>query len=89
MSWLAAAVGLAAALALAGYGTWSRETSVTKLQQTTDDTALLRVQSAAPKHGPADRSLTLPGDVKALNEAPIYGQVSVYVCSGPRTTAPR
>ena len=77
--WLAAAVGLAAALSLAGYGIWARETSVTTLQQTTDDAAVLSVESATPKHGPADQSLTLPGDVRAWNEAPIYGQVSGYV----------
>ncbi len=77
--WVAAGVGLVVALALAGYGIWSRQASVTQLQQTADDVALIRVQAATPKHGPPDQNLTLPGDVKAWNQAPIYGQVSGYV----------
>jgi membrane fusion protein, multidrug efflux system len=77
--WLAALVGLAIALALAGYGIWSRQTSVTHLQQTANDAALPRVQVASPKQGPPIQALTLPGEVKAWNEAPIYGQVSGYV----------
>ena len=76
--WLAL-FGLAAAAALAGYGIWSRHASVAYLQQTADDAALPRVQVALPKQGPPTRALTLPGEVKAWNEAAIYGQVSGYV----------
>ena len=71
--------GLAAAAALAGYGIWSRQASVAYLQQTVDDAAQPRVQVALPKEGPPTEALTLPGEVKAWNEAAIYGQVSGYV----------
>jgi membrane fusion protein, multidrug efflux system len=77
--WLAALSGLAAAGALAGYGIWSRQTSVDYLQQTADDAALTRVQVASPRPGPPTAALTLPGEVRAWNEAPIYGQVSGYI----------
>jgi len=76
--WLALC-GLAAAAALAGYGIWSRQASVAYLQQTADDAALPRVQVVLPKEGPPTQALTLPGEVKAWNEAAIYGQVSGYV----------
>ena len=76
--WLAL-FGLAAAAALAGYGIWSRQVSLAYLQQTADDAALPRVQVALPKQGPPTQALTLPGEVKAWNEAAIYGQVSGYV----------
>ena len=76
---VAAMLGLAVAAALAGYGIWSRNASVAQLQQTADDAAVPRVQSASPKPGPAEDSLTLPGEVVAWNEAQIYGQVSGYV----------
>ena len=49
------------------------------LQQTADDAALPRVQVVLPKEGPPTQALTLPGEVKAWNEAAIYGQVSGYV----------
>jgi membrane fusion protein (multidrug efflux system) len=77
--WLAAVVGLALAVALAGYGIWSRQTSVTNLQYAADDAALSRVQVVSPKDGPSTQALALPGEVRAWNEAPIYGQVSGYV----------
>jgi membrane fusion protein (multidrug efflux system) len=77
--WVLLGLGLVAALALASYGIWTRATMVTKLQQIADDAAIPRVQVIAPKPGPAQRSLTLPGDVAAWNEAPIYAQVSGYV----------
>ena len=67
------------AVALAGYGIWSREATLTHLQQLTDDSAIPRVQIIVPKPGPAERTLTLPGNVAAWNEAPIYAQVSGYV----------
>ena len=77
--WLATLSGLAAAGALAGHGIWSRQTSVDYLQQTADDAALTRVQVASPMRGPPTAALTLPGEVRAWNEAPIYGQVSGYI----------
>ena len=91
--WLAR-LGLAAAAALAGYGIWSRQASVAYLQQTADDAALPRVQVVLPKEGLPTQALTLPGEVKAWNEAAIYGQVSGYVSQwfkdyGAHVNAPR
>ena len=77
--WMAGILGVLVALALAGYGIWTRSSALTSLQHTADDTAVPRVQVITPKPGPAERSMTLPGNVVAWNEAPIYAQVSGYV----------
>jgi membrane fusion protein, multidrug efflux system len=78
--WTATAtIGVAFAVALAGYGIWSRNLSVAHLQQIADDAGILRVLPASPKPGPAEDTLRLPGQVVAWNEAQIYGQVSGYV----------
>jgi membrane fusion protein, multidrug efflux system len=77
--WVLAVSGIAAALAIAGYGIWTRGVALNDLQQLTDDTAIPRVQVTVPKPGPAERTITLPGNVVAWNEAPIYAQVSGYV----------
>ncbi len=77
--WMAAGLGIAVALVLAGYGVWTRSSALTDLQHVADDSAVPRVQVTTPKPGPAERSLTLPGNVVAWNEAPIYAQVSGYV----------
>ena len=74
-----AGLGLVVALALAGYGISIRGAALTDLQKAADDSAIPRVQVASPKPGPTERSLTLPGNVVAWNEAPIYAQVSGYV----------
>ena len=77
--WVAAIVGLAGAVGLAGYGILSRQSSVTNLQKAADDAALPSVQLTSPKKGPPTQALTLPGEIRAWNAAPIYGQVSGYV----------
>lgn len=74
-----AGLGVAVALALAGYGVWTRSAALTDLQQATDDAAIPRVQVTTPRPGPRHRTVTLPGNVAAWNEAPIYAQVSGYV----------
>jgi membrane fusion protein, multidrug efflux system len=74
--WVLPGLGLVAALGLASYGIWTRGIMATKLQQIADDAAIPRVQVITPRPGPAERSLTLPGNVAAWNEAPIYAQVS-------------
>jgi membrane fusion protein (multidrug efflux system) len=78
-SWVLAALGIAVALGLAGYGIWTRGVALTNLQQLADNTAIPIVQVTMPKPGPAERTITLPGDVAAWNQAPIYAQVSGYV----------
>jgi membrane fusion protein, multidrug efflux system len=77
--WIFVGLGLAVALVVAGYGIWNRGVALGDLQQVADDFAVPRVQVAMPKPGPAERSLVLPGNVAAWNEAPIYAQVSGYV----------
>jgi membrane fusion protein (multidrug efflux system) len=77
--WVIAVSGTAAALMIAGYGIWTRGVDLNDLQQLTDDSAIPRVQVTIPKPGPAERTVTLPGNVVAWNEAPIYAQVSGYV----------
>jgi membrane fusion protein, multidrug efflux system len=67
------------ALVVAGYGIWTRGVTLTNLQQRADDSVIPRVQLIMPKPGPAKRAVTLPGNVVAWNEAPIYAQVSGYV----------
>ena len=74
-----AGLGIAVALALAGYGVWTRSAALADLQQATDDAAIPRVQVTTPRPGPRHRTVTLPGNVAAWNEAPIYAQVSGYV----------
>jgi membrane fusion protein, multidrug efflux system len=77
--WLVAVSGIALVFAVAGYGIWTRGVAMTDLQQQTVDSAIPRVEVTMPKPGPTERTVTLPGDVVAWNEAPIYAQVSGYV----------
>ncbi|HYZ62260.1 MAG TPA: efflux RND transporter periplasmic adaptor subunit [Acetobacteraceae bacterium] len=76
---MAALIGLAVAGGLAAFGIWSRSDSVATLQQEADDTAIPRVQVVSPKRAPPHRSLTLPGNIEAWYQAPIYAQVTGYV----------
>ena len=77
--WAVAVAGTAVALVVAGYGIWTRGVRLTNLQQQADDSVIPRVQLTTPKPGPTERIVTLPGNVVAWNEAPIYAQVSGYV----------
>ena len=77
--WAVAVAGTAVALVVAGYGIWTRGVRLTNLQQQADDSVIPRVQLTTPKPGPTERTVTLPGNVVAWNEAPIYAQVSGYV----------
>lgn len=77
--WALAVAGIAVALVVAGYGIWTRGVALTNLQQQADDSAIPSVQLTTPQPGPKERTVTLPGNVVAWNEAPIYAQVSGYV----------
>ena len=76
---MVASLGILVALVLAGYGIWTRSSALSDLQHVADTAAVPTVQVTMPKPGPAQRSLTLPGNVEAWNQAPIYAQVSGYV----------
>ena len=77
--WIVTGLAIAVAIALVGYGIWSRQAARADLQQVADTSAIPLVQVTVPKPGPAERTLTLPGNVEAWNQAPIYAQVSGYV----------
>src|SRR3984957_20373457 len=70
---------IVAACGLAAYGIWSRDDTVAALQKTAEDASLPRVQVISPKPGPPQRTLTLPGNIEAWYQAPIYAQVAGYV----------
>jgi membrane fusion protein (multidrug efflux system) len=72
-------IAIVAASGLAAYGIWSRDDTVAALQTTAADASLPRVQVVSPKSGPPQRTLTLPGNIEAWYQAPIYAQVSGYV----------
>ena len=76
---LLALIGVLLAGGLAAFGIWSRSDTVASLKQEADDAALPRVQVVSPKPAPPNRTLTLPGNVEAWYEAPIYAQVTGYV----------
>ena len=76
---LMAGIGILVAGGLAGYGIWSRNDTVAALQVTATDASLPRVQVVSPQPGPPQRTLTLPGNIDAWYQAPIYAQVSGYV----------
>ena len=71
--------GLAMAGGLAGYGIWSRAASVSDLQERADDASIPRVEAITPTRGPAEQTLSLPGQVAAWNQAAVYAQVSGYI----------
>jgi membrane fusion protein (multidrug efflux system) len=72
--------GLMVAVLMA-YGIVKREWTVKHLQDVANDQATLPVQIITPQHGPASRTLVLPGTVQAWYEATIFGQVTGYVSS--------
>jgi RND family efflux transporter MFP subunit len=72
-------IGVLVAAGLAAYGIWSRNDTVAALQKTADDASLPRVQVISPRPGPPERTLTLPGNIEAWYQAPIYAQVTGYV----------
>jgi len=77
--WLLAGLGLLVAGGLAGYGIWSRSSVTSDLKKSADDTSIPRVQVIAPKDGPSQGNLTLPGNIEAWYQAALYGQVTGYV----------
>jgi membrane fusion protein, multidrug efflux system len=72
-------IGIVAACGLAAYGIWSRDDTVAALRKTAADASLPRVEVVSPQPGPRQRTLTLPGNIEAWYQAPIYAQVSGYV----------
>ena len=75
---IGSAVVLAAA-ALAAYGIISRHEEQARLAVWTNEQARPAVALSRPDAGATTRNLTLPGDVEAFYEAPIYARVSGYL----------
>src|SRR5258708_26826864 len=76
---IVAIIAVAIAGGLAAFGIWSRSDTVASLAQEADNAAIPRVPVVSPKPAPPHRTLTLPGNIDAWYEAPIYAQVSGYV----------
>ncbi len=76
---LAATVFAFVAVALAAYGIATRRNAEARLATWTDAQALPTVAVSHPMSNDAARALTLPGDVEAYYEAPIYARVNGYL----------
>lgn len=72
-------VAAALVVCLALYGFIARHRKLIALEQLSKAQSVLPVEIISPKAGPATRSLSLPGTVRAWYEAPIFAQVSGYV----------
>ena len=70
---------LLAAIAVAAFGIVERSRNVEALTTVAADASVPDVTVVSPQSGPATRALTLPGDVDAFYQAPIFAQVSGYV----------
>ena len=68
-----------AAVAVVALGILERRHNVSALAIEAGDAAVPDVTLVAPQAGPTTRTLTLPGDVDAWYQAPIFAQVSGYV----------
>jgi membrane fusion protein (multidrug efflux system) len=77
--WLLAGIALLVAGGVAALGIIQREDTVTALADTANDESVPKVMLVLPKHGPASRTLTLPGQTQAWYQAPIFAQVTGYV----------
>jgi len=67
------------AAASAAWGIVSRAQSENRLATWTDQQAVPTVEVARPSTDAAFRALTLPGEVQAFSEAPIYARTSGYL----------
>lgn len=78
-SWLLAVVAALLAAGLVVFGIARRANNVADLRNVAAEESIPQVQVITPAPGPATRSITLPGTIKAWSYAPIYAQVSGYV----------
>jgi RND family efflux transporter MFP subunit len=67
------------AISIAVFGVASREKNETDLTRWTQAQAIPSVEVIAPQRGVGPQELTLPGDVEAWYQAPIYARVNGYV----------
>jgi RND family efflux transporter MFP subunit len=64
---------------LLAYGFLIRHRRLSALERLAEEQSVLPVEIIHPMAGPATRSISLPGTVRAWFEAPIFAQVSGYV----------
>jgi RND family efflux transporter MFP subunit len=72
---------LIVAVAIVALGIGTRMIGEASLARRTDAEAIPSVVLVEPKQGMADQTLSLPGDIQAYFEAPIYARVSGYLKS--------
>ena len=70
--------GLALLIAV-GYGIYLRRASESRLQQVTRDASVLTVSVTHPVPGSVADDLSLPGNVQAFTETPIYSRTNGYL----------
>ncbi len=74
------AIGVAiVALIVVVFGVTSRISAVDKLHDVSTESAIPTVSVVVPKLDSSSGSLTLPGNIQALNSAPIYARTNGYV----------
>jgi RND family efflux transporter MFP subunit len=74
-----AGIALAVALAIAIAGILVRRHNESEVTQWTNEAAVSVVATVAPKQGVTGQQISLPGDIEAWYEAPIYARVSGYL----------
>ncbi len=72
-------LALVAAIGAATYGIVHRRSDEASVQQWTQQQAIPTVAVITPQKGDSNQNLTLPGDIQAWYEAPIYARVSGYL----------
>jgi RND family efflux transporter MFP subunit len=72
-------IALVIAAAIIAFGIGSRMLGESTLAKKTDQEAVPSVAVITPKQGTTDQTLTLPGDIQAYFEAPIFARVSGYL----------
>jgi membrane fusion protein, multidrug efflux system len=77
--WLLALLAAMLVAGLIAIGIVRRTSNVAELRDIAAEESIPQVQLISPAPGPATRSITLPGTIKAWAYAPIYAQVSGYV----------
>ena len=74
-----AGIALVVALAIAIAGILVRRHNESEVTQWTNDAAVPIVATVTPKQGVTGQQISLPGDIEAWFEAPIYARVSGYL----------
>ena len=74
-----AGIALVAALGIAVAGILVRRHNESEVTQWTNDAAVPIVATVTPKQGVTGQQISLPGDIEAWFEAPIYARVSGYL----------